>query len=128
MDATCRKRPHGETLKQVYQFARQNYPDIMLMADCATEEEILYAEKLGFDIVATTLRGATAESKGMSNAANDFEFPRIMAQKLSIPLIVEGGVSSPSDASKALDGAHAVVVGSAMTRPYLIAKKFLSAL
>ncbi len=34
------------------------------MADCSTMQEMLYADKLGFDFIGTTLVGYTEESKG----------------------------------------------------------------
>jgi N-acylglucosamine-6-phosphate 2-epimerase len=41
---------------------------------------------------------------------------------------MEGRVWTPEDAARALElGAHAVVVGSAITRPQLITKRFAEA-
>jgi N-acylglucosamine-6-phosphate 2-epimerase len=39
-----------------------------------------------------------------------------MADRLSVPIICEGGIATPTEARKALDlGAYAVVVGTAIT-------------
>lgn len=127
IDATIRSRPNGESLSEIVEYTRRKYPNILLMADCSTKEELLYAQELGFDLLATTLTGATDESKGNSNPKNNFEFPKLMAKKLSTPLIVEGGVSTPSEVKELLSYVHAVVIGSAITRPALLAKKFVEA-
>ena len=43
-----------------------------------------------------------------------------------IPVIAEGRIWNPEDARKLLElGAYAVVVGSAITRPTLITRRFL---
>ncbi|MGN0307296.1 MAG: tRNA-dihydrouridine synthase, partial [Lachnospiraceae bacterium] len=50
-------------------------------------------------------------------------------QELKIPVIAEGKVHYPDQAKKMLDlGAHAVVVGGAITRPLEIAQRFYKAI
>lgn len=128
IDATSRKRPK-ESLNEMVNYAKQKYPDICLMADCATLEEILNAEKIGFDLVGTTLRGYTKETKNKSNIENDFEFIKNLLQKIKIPLIAEGGFWFPEEVFKVLKlGAHSVVVGSAITRPKNITERFFTQL
>ena len=52
-----------------------------------------------------------------------------LAQDLSIPLIAEGGIWTPEQLRKALDlGATAAVVGTAITRPRDITKRFVAAI
>ncbi|MDE7434148.1 MAG: putative N-acetylmannosamine-6-phosphate 2-epimerase, partial [Mycoplasmoidaceae bacterium] len=73
LDATVRQRPN-ESLEEIVKFIRTNYPDQLIMADCADEQDVLYADKLGFDIIGTTLRGYTQTTKGLNNIDNNFAF------------------------------------------------------
>ncbi len=54
-DATNRIRPDGKSLEVFYQEVRSKYPHILLMADVSSVEEAIFADKLGFDIVAPTV-------------------------------------------------------------------------
>ncbi len=128
IDATTRKRPK-ESLEELFNFLKENKkPNQLIMADCSNKEDVKNAIKLGFDIIGTTMRGYTNETKGQSNVANDYEFITWCSQQLketNITLIAEGGLNTPDDAANALSkGAHSVVVGSAITRPRLITKAF----
>jgi N-acylglucosamine-6-phosphate 2-epimerase len=49
-------------------------------------------------------------------AAAEFSFLEELVNKLSVPVICEGGISTPKEAKKALEvGAYSVVVGTAIT-------------
>ena len=127
LDATVRPRPNGETLKDFVQAIREKYPTLLLMADTATIEEAKEAEELGFDCVSTTLMGYTEQSKGDDIADDDFARLKTIVKQASIPVIAEGNVSTPEKAKRCLElGVHAVVVGSAITRPQLITQTFAS--
>lgn len=98
-----------------------------VLADIATLEEALAAEAAGADAVATTMYGFTAETNG-ARAVN-WTMVKEMVKALRVPLIVEGHISQPEEVRRALDwGAHAVVVGSAITRPESITARFLAAM
>lgn len=126
IDATNRKRPN-ETLNEIVSYAKSKYPNIALMADCATIEEITNANKIGFDVVGTTLRGYTLETKGKSNIENNYQFLKDAIKVSKIPVIAEGQINEPYQVKEILNDvkAYAVVVGSAITRPQVITKKFL---
>lgn len=125
IDATNRKRPGGERLEDIVDYVREHAPDIALMADISTFKEAEKAEKMGFDCVSTTLIGYTEETEGTSLADNDFSILKQLMEELSIPVVAEGKVDTPSKAAKALElGAHFVVVGGAITRPQVITKTF----
>ncbi|MCD6385175.1 N-acetylmannosamine-6-phosphate 2-epimerase [Candidatus Sumerlaeota bacterium] len=127
IDATQRPRPHGERLSDVLEALHKN-KDILVMADISTLEEGLNAEKLGFDLVATTLAGYTEYSK-QTNDKPALELVEHLAQTLSIPVLAEGRISTPEQAAEALRrGAWAVVVGTAITRPQIITQCFVRAL
>ena len=65
------------------------------MADCSTLEEMITAEKLGFDFIGTTLVGYTEQSKHLAIDANDFEIIRQAREKIKAPIIAEGNISTP---------------------------------
>lgn len=125
LDATGRPRPNGETLTDLVRYAKETRPDIELMADVSSVEEAVAAEQLGFDCVSTTLIGYTKETAGQSLFDDDFRRLKEMKQQLSIPVVAEGKLNTPELAKEALEnGADFVVVGSAITRPQLIAARF----
>lgn len=125
LDATNRKRPDGKTLEEFYSEIRQKYPNLKLMADCSTVDEAIFADKLGFDFIGTTLVGYTKESQGDKIDANDFEIIRTIIDNCKHSVIAEGNIDSPEKAKRVLElGAHTVVVGGAITRPQNIARKF----
>lgn len=129
IDGTDRKRPLDEKLADIVSYVKENKPNIALMADVSTVNEAILAEKLGFDCVSTTLIGYTKETKGLNLADNDFAILKEIKEVVSIPVIAEGGVDTPEKAARAIEiGADFVVVGSAITRPQLIGKKFVDAI
>lgn len=129
LDATCRLRPDGRTLDEFYEKIREKYPRQKLMADCATLEEMLHADALGFDFIGTTLVGYTEQSSGHRIEADDFSLIRTLLDKVSRPVIAEGNINTPQKVRRVMDlGVFSVVVGSAITRPQLITKTFTDAL
>lgn len=129
LDATDRPRPNGESLGAFINEIRAKYPSIPLMADASTVEEVLAAERMGFDCVSTTLMGYTEYSTGDNIADNDFERLKEIVSKVSVPVIAEGKIDTPEKANRCFEiGVHSVVVGSAITRPQLIAKQFVDSI
>lgn len=129
VDATCRRRPDGRKLEEFYAEIREKYPQQLLMADCSTMQEMLYADKLGFDFIGTTLVGYTEGSKGCQIEKNDFELIRELIKRVKHPVIGEGNINTPQKLKRVMEiGVYSVVIGSAITRPQLITKKFTDAL
>ncbi|HYK74466.1 MAG TPA: N-acetylmannosamine-6-phosphate 2-epimerase [Pseudoneobacillus sp.] len=123
VDLTNRLRPDGLSNSEFIQSIQKNYPKLMIMADISTYEEGIEAAYLGVDLVATTLSGYTAFSKQYNHP--DYELINRLSSKLDIPIIAEGRVNNPDEAVKCIkNGAWSVVVGSAITRPQLITKRF----
>ncbi|MCY0895372.1 MAG: N-acetylmannosamine-6-phosphate 2-epimerase [Alicyclobacillaceae bacterium] len=128
LDATNRRRPGGLSLERLVSQIRAKYGDVPLLADVATCEEALSAERLGFDAVATTLFGYTEEAAG--------EWPpsvlglvQQLVDRLRIPVLAEGRLRRPEQAAECLAaGAFAVVVGSAITRPQEITNWFVESM
>lgn len=128
LDATRRPRPSGETLAEIVAQARAAYPDLLLMADVATLEEGLNAQALGFDVIGTTLSGYTTGTLARKDQGPDFELLQRLLAAVEIPVIMEGRLWEPAEVAKAFSlGAFAVVIGSAVTRPHEITRRFVEA-
>ena len=129
VDATSSTRPNGETLDEFFAQIKAKYPEQPLMADCSTLEEMLYADRLGFDYIGTTLVGYTSQSKGTKIETNDFEIIRQLLAEAENKVIAAGNINSPQNARRVLDlGCYSVVVGSSITRPQLITKTYTDAI
>ena len=126
IDCTDTQRGDGLTAPEFLRLVREKYPNIIIMADCATLEEAKAACEAGADLVGSTMNGytaATAHCKGDPN----YELVEQMVKALPCPVIAEGRVHTPEQAKKMLDiGAWAVVVGGAITRPLEIANRFMA--
>lgn len=97
-------------------------------ADVATLDEGLAAAALGVTYVATTLSGYTAATQG-SGPGPDLNLVAALVAQAGVPVVAEGRYTTPDLARAALDaGAHAVVVGTAITNPREIARGFVRAL
>ena len=127
MDATKRLRPGGVRLEDFFAQVRKRHPKQHFMADTARFEEGLLAQQLGFDFVGTTLSGYTPETKGRK--LPDIDLMRRYVQELSVPIIAEGGITSPQQLQEVVNtGVLAAVVGSAITRPLFITQVYVEAL
>ncbi|WP_462413738.1 N-acetylmannosamine-6-phosphate 2-epimerase [Neobacillus sp. Marseille-QA0830] len=127
LDATSRIRPDGKTIQEVFPLVREKYPNQLFMADCSTFEEAKLAYELGFDCVGTTLIGYTDYTKG--HQVPDLDLIEKMAKEIPVPVIAEGGIWSPEELKAVFDhGAYTAVVGSAITRPMEITKRFVEAI
>lgn len=125
LDATTDRRPDGLTLEETIRriHVELNLP---VMADVSTLEEGLRAERLGADVVGTTLSGYTPQSPQQEEP--DWQLLQDLVSHARLPVVMEGRIQEPAQARRALElGAFAVVVGSAITRPQLIAARFASA-
>lgn len=123
IDGTKRERPDGRTLEDLMKEVREKYPNQLFMADISSVEEAITAQKVGFDIVGTTLVGYTEYTAGN----NPVEELAKVVKAVTVPVIGEGNLDTPEKARKALEvGAYAVVVGGAITRPQQITKKFVT--
>lgn len=126
-DATKRIRPDGTTISEIFPKLREKYPDQIFMADCSTYEEAKKAYELGFDCLGTTLCGYTEYTK--DRKLPDLELIGRLVKDFDVPVIAEGGIWTPEDIKKIFSlGVHAAVVGSAITRPMEITKRFVSAI
>lgn len=127
IDGTLRPRPK-ETLSELIEKIHTEL-DKTVMVDCATLEEGLACEKYGADIISTTLSGYTGETLDKNNGEPDFELLEALVNTVKCPVILEGRIWTVEQAKKAFElGAFAIVIGSAVTRPQLITKRFVEAI
>lgn len=118
-------RPRGENnLKQIIKFIKINKK--LVMADVSTLSEGIAARILGADIISTTLSGYTLESSE-NTTEPDFELLQGLVKAVDCPVVLEGRIWEPAQVDRAFEiGAHSVVIGSAITRPQLITKRFVN--
>lgn len=120
-DGTMRSR--SDKLEDIIKYIKINKRTAM--ADISTLEEGVNAEKLGADILSTTLSGYTKESLGKGDEP-DFELLKALVKNTKLPVVLEGRIWEPKQVDKAFElGAHCVVIGSAITRPQLITRRFV---
>jgi len=128
LDATGRPRPDGLTLEETIALIHREL-DKPVWADVATLEEGTVAFSAGSDIVSTTLFGYTSYCLADEAGGPGFDLLKALVEAVTVPVILEGRVWHTGDVERAIEyGAYAVVVGSAITRPHLITRRFRQAL
>lgn len=124
IDATKRKRPTNDSLKDLVDLIHQN--NKLALADISTIEEARYAEEIGFDAVSTTLSGYTSYSPKKEEP--DYKLVKECVKRLNIPVIAEGRIKTLKQLKKMLKcNPHSIVIGSAITRPQIITNYFMQA-
>jgi N-acylglucosamine-6-phosphate 2-epimerase len=124
VDATRRPRPRGEGLGDLFKLITDEL-GLLVCADIATVEEAAQAASLGAAFIATTLAGHTEESSDLQPPA--LELIAQLAERVRLPILAEGGILTPEDAVEAMSlGAYGVVVGTAITRPEMVTRRFAS--
>ncbi|ANY80038.1 N-acetylmannosamine-6-phosphate 2-epimerase [Microvirga ossetica] len=100
-----------------------------VFADIATLEEGRAAQAAGATYVATTLAGYTEETASHKTGGPDLELLSALVAEVPVPIVAEGRFDTPERVAEAFRrGAHAVVVGTAVTNPREITKKFVQAI
>ncbi len=126
LDCTDQITHEGRPAWELLPIVKKEIPEAMIFADVSNYNEAKRAVELGADIVGPTLYGYTKETASIEYP-DLREFARMcrdMGDEACF--VMEGHVYSPEDAIKCLYlGAHSVVVGSAITRPHLTAKRFV---
>lgn len=129
IDATDRPRPDGSTFEEIVAALRAQ-TDTLIMADCATIEDIRRGVAAGCDLVSTTLsHGVAAIDCTMADGPDLPLLRRAVEEFPGFPVVCEGRVHTPADAQSAIEaGAWSVVVGTAITHPTSITSWFAKAL
>jgi putative N-acetylmannosamine-6-phosphate epimerase/L-amino acid N-acyltransferase YncA len=126
IDGTQRARPSGISLGELIQaiHAELGRP---VMTDVSTLAEGIAASDLGADIVATTMAGYTPETADRKEGP-DLQLVRDLSAAVNVPIIAEGRYWRPNQVAAAFAaGAHAVVVGTAITATGWLVSQFLQA-
>lgn len=127
LDATRRPHPGGLSFAELFRRVRRKYPDQLFMADTSCFEEGKLAFELGCDLIGTTLCGYTEYTKGESLPA--LSLVGGYARELGARAVAEGGIWTPEQLRAVYEaGAFTAVVGTAITRPREIARRFVNAL
>ncbi|MEU0150849.1 N-acetylmannosamine-6-phosphate 2-epimerase [Micromonospora fulviviridis] len=125
VDATDRPRPDGRTFADTVRALRA-HSDALVLADVSTVAEGLAAVDAGADAVATTLSGYT--SPGRHPDGPDLDLLARLVGLLPVPVLAEGRYRDAGQISRAFAaGAHAVVVGNAVTSPLWITRRLVTA-
>ena len=129
LDCTSQINHDGRKAWDLLKEVREKYPDYVIFADISNIEEAKHAAENGADIVAPTLYGYTAATSNIEGT--DFRMLGQLCREMEGKAFVihEGHIYNPDEAIKCLFlGCHAVVVGSAITRPHYTAKRFVDAM
>jgi N-acylglucosamine-6-phosphate 2-epimerase len=126
IDATPRPR-NGEPVERLIGRIRAELGK-EVFADISTLEEGKAAHAAGATYVATTLAGYTEETASRKSEGPDLELLSALVAAVSAPVVAEGRFDTPELVAEAFKrGAHAVVVGTSITNPREITKKFVQA-
>ena len=109
VDGTRRPRPVEleSAVKKIHELG------CLAMADCSNLEEGLHCQKLGFDIIGSTMSGYTG---GVVPKEPDYQLVKDL-KKAGCRVMAEGRYNTPELAKTAIEiGADFVTVGSALTR------------
>lgn len=121
IDGTLRPRPDGRPLRD--HVAEIHALGVEVMADADSLAAGVAAREAGADLVATTLSGYTG---GAVPAGPDVALVAHLAAALDCPVVAEGRYWTPADVRAGFDaGAYAVVVGTAITNPLAITRRFV---
>ena len=127
IDATRMTRPDGISLKEFVHSIRRHFPKKAIVADISTFEEGVEAMDLDVEIVSTTMSGYTPYS--LQQEKPDVELVSRLAALRRTPVLAEGRIWTPEQCIACLKaGAHAIVVGTAITRPQEITRRFVNAI
>jgi N-acylglucosamine-6-phosphate 2-epimerase len=125
MDCTATPRAFGEAYAAIIARIHAEL-GVPVLADCSDLAEGLAAAAAGADLVGSTLAGYVRAPKAGPWDPPDLQLVRDLARQAGRPVIAEGRYNTPDLAAQAIAaGASAVVVGSAITRPHLIATSFV---
>jgi N-acylglucosamine-6-phosphate 2-epimerase len=123
LDGTLRRRPDGRSLREHVAEIRERI-DVELMADVDSLEAGVAAREAGVDLVATTLSGYTG---GEIPEGPDVGLVVELVSVLDCPVVGEGRYWTVDHVKAGFEaGAHAIVVGTAITNPMAITRRFVA--
>lgn len=122
----CTERPRqGEAPSILVRRIREEL-GAEVFADISTFDEGLKAADWGATYLATTLSGYTAATEPRPSGP-DLALLEALADKSGLPVVAEGRYSTPALVRQGFEaGAHAVVVGTMITNPREITRRFVA--
>ena len=124
VDATARPRPDGATFATTVAAVHAR-TDALVLADVATAAEAEAAVDAGADAVASTL---SLFRPGPVPGGPDFDTLRELVERVDVPVVAEGRFRTAPELERAFAlGAHAVVVGNAITSPLALTRRLAAA-
>lgn len=126
LDATPRPRDGEPVARLIARIRTELGREVF--ADVSTPEEGREAAAMGATYVATTLAGYTEETAHRRTVGPDLDLLAALASSVDVPVVAEGRFDTPDLVAAAFrHGAHAVVVGTMITNPREITRRFASA-
>jgi N-acylglucosamine-6-phosphate 2-epimerase len=123
IDGTLRPRPDGRPLRDHVAEIHDRL-GVEVMADVDSLAAGVAARAAGADLVASTLSGYTGEQVP---DGPDVELVAQLAAALDCPIVAEGRYWTPDDVRAGFDaGAHAIVIGTAITNPTAITQRLVA--
>jgi N-acylglucosamine-6-phosphate 2-epimerase len=123
IDGTARPRRDGSQLSD--QVRAIHAEGASVMADVAGLHDVDGVLAAGVDVIATTLSGYV--DPVTPTIGPDIDLVAAITRHTSLPVIAEGRFTTPDQVRAAFDaGAHAVVVGKAITSPTWLTAAFLA--
>lgn len=124
LDATGRQRPGKEELGAIVGALHER--GVAVMGDVASVEQGRIARDAGVDMVSCTLAGYTEETAAMDQSGPALDVIAGLGQH-GLPVIAEGRIWTLEHAQACFAaGAHALVIGSAITAPDKITRRFVA--
>jgi N-acylglucosamine-6-phosphate 2-epimerase len=122
VDATLRRRPDGGIAADLIARILRDI-GLPVVADVDSVEAAMSAAAAGATFIATTLSGYTS---GSIPDEPDLELVRRIRASLDRPILAEGRYQNPQQVAAAFaNGAHAVVVGEAITDPVGVTRRMV---
>lgn len=125
LDGTVRDRPDRSSLQDCVDAIHAH--GALAMADCGSAADAVASLAAGVELIGTTLSGHTGDRPRTEGP--DFDFLTELLTLTDTPVVAEGRIRTPQDAARCMElGAFAVVVGTAITHPTSITRRFATAL
>jgi N-acylglucosamine-6-phosphate 2-epimerase len=122
IDGTARPRPDGRAAAEA--IGELAAAGVLVLADIDDLGAAIDAEHAGARFIATTLAGYT---DGRARSRPDIRLVARTVASVRLPVVAEGRYSTPAQVRAAFGaGAHAVVIGNAITNPTAITSRFVA--
>lgn len=128
LDCTERLNAFGYKGVELISQIQAEFPNVTTMADCSSIEEAKTAKEHGADIVACTMSGYTEYTKERFELGVDLDMITAMSELRDVHVLAEGRIWTREDCIAAFKaGAMTCVIGTAITSPWMITKRFVEA-